>query len=339
MDLGILISDVPREWGPRKQLDALLRQVEAAQRNGFSYITIGQHFLYGDLTWLQPVPTLARLAAEVDPEVRLVTTIVIAPLYHPVLLAEELATLDVVSEGRLIFGAGLGYRPEEFDLFGIDYRNRVGRLEEAIELMRRIWTEDSVDFEGSHFELHGGEPHIRPWQDPHPPIWLGGHSRPGVRRAGRLGDRWAIPPETEIDEVKARMEIFGAEQAKRGLPPTHQPFRRNVFVASDRATAERDFVDASRDRYLAYADRGLDVLDKEELERDFVATVGKHAVLGSPEEVIAELSGMAAEIPINPIVIRPGWPSLEPEAVVAYLDRFGTEVVPALEALDPKPLQ
>src|SRR4051812_22895470 len=109
--IGLLLSDVPASVPPQQQFSDLQRIVAAAQRNGFTYIAIGQHFLYGDLRWLQPVPLLARLAAEVDPHIRLVTQILIAPLYHPVLLAEEIATLDVVTEGRLVFGAGLGYRP------------------------------------------------------------------------------------------------------------------------------------------------------------------------------------------------------------------------------------
>jgi alkanesulfonate monooxygenase SsuD/methylene tetrahydromethanopterin reductase-like flavin-dependent oxidoreductase (luciferase family) len=338
VDLGILISDVPRAWGPKKQLHALLQQVEAAQRNGFSYIAIGQHFLYGDLTWLQPVPVLARLAAHVDPHVRLATTIMVAPLYNPVILAEELATLDIVTEGRLIYGSGLGYRSEEFDFFGIPFQERVGRLEEGLELMRKMWTEERVDHEGKYFTVKDAKPHIRPWQSPHPPIWLGGHSRPGVRRAGRFGDRWAIPPETEIPEVKERMRIFTEEQQARGLPPSHQPFRRNVFIADDRETAVRDFMRVSKDRYLAYAKRELDVLSLDDLENDFMATVGKHAVLGSAGEVIEQLTGMVREIPVNPIMIRPGWPSQEPEEVIAYLDRFGAEVVPALTAIVPMPL-
>src|SRR5207244_4892538 len=123
VQVGLLLSDVPSSVPPAQQFMDVRRIVDAAQRNDFTYIAIGQHFLYGDLRWLQPVPLLARLAAEVGPRVRLVTQIMVAPLYHPVLLAEEIATLDIVTEGRLVFGAGLGYRAEEFDYFGIPYRS------------------------------------------------------------------------------------------------------------------------------------------------------------------------------------------------------------------------
>src|SRR4029453_6755564 len=111
----------------------IVRIADAAQRNGFTYIAIGQHFLYGDLRWLQPVPLLARLAAEVGPDVKLVPQSMIAPLYHPVIRAEEIATLDVVTEGRLVFGAGLGYRPEEVDYLRVPYNERGRRVGGARE--------------------------------------------------------------------------------------------------------------------------------------------------------------------------------------------------------------
>jgi alkanesulfonate monooxygenase SsuD/methylene tetrahydromethanopterin reductase-like flavin-dependent oxidoreductase (luciferase family) len=337
MKLGILISDVPRSWGAEKQFDSLIRQVEAAQRNGFTYITIGQHFLYGDLTWLQPVPVLARLAAEVDPHVRLATTIVITPLYNPVLLAEELATLDVVTEGRLIIGCALGYRAEEFDFFGVPYSERVARFEEGLELMKQIWTADSIDFEGEFFTVKDASPHIRTRQTPHPPLWLGGFSKPAVRRAGRLGNGWAIPPEVETDDIKERLVIFRDEQRARGLEPEHVPLRRNVFLGDDYDDAVAEFVRVSKERYLVYAQRGLDLYDPEELERNFVAMAGKHAVIGTGDDVIRELTDLAAQLPIDPIVVRPGWPALEPEEIVAFLDRFGREVTPALQSLEPMP--
>src|SRR4051812_42985913 len=110
MDVGIQLGDVPVGIDPASHFDGVLRQVEAAQRNGLKSIVVGQHFLWPETRWLQPVPLLARLGAEVDRDVRLVTQVLLAPLYPPVLLAEELATLDIVTEGRLTVGLGLGWR-------------------------------------------------------------------------------------------------------------------------------------------------------------------------------------------------------------------------------------
>jgi len=118
---GLLMTDIPRSVGPRQQFSDILRVVDAAQAAGLTYVCFGQHFLYGDLSYPQPVPLLARLAAHVDPHVRLVTSVLVTPLYHPVVLAEELATLDMVTEGRLVVGAGIGYVPDEFSCLGVPF--------------------------------------------------------------------------------------------------------------------------------------------------------------------------------------------------------------------------
>ena len=197
--VGMLLSDVPSSVSPAQQFADVRRIVEAAQRNGMTHIAIGQHFLYGELRWLQPVPLLARLAADCDPQTRLVTQIMIAPLYHPVMLAEELATLDVVTEGRLIFGAGIGYRPEEFDYLGIPFKERAPRMDEIIEVVKRLWTEDEVTHHGRFWHLEGVKPHLKPVQQPHPPIWIGAQSIAGARRAGRIGDAYPVTPEATAD--------------------------------------------------------------------------------------------------------------------------------------------
>src|SRR5262245_20040987 len=160
MRVGVILGDVRTTVSPREHLDRLLRQVAAAQRNGVSYITIGHHYLYGDLRWLQPIPTLARLAGELDPAVTLGTTIVQVPLYHPVALAEELATLDILTGGRLVVGAGAGYRADEFTAFGLEFANRFAMLDEALTLIKRLWTERTVTFTGRFWSLTDAQPHL-----------------------------------------------------------------------------------------------------------------------------------------------------------------------------------
>ena len=221
MRVGMLISDVPAGTPPEQQFRDLLRIVEAGQKAGLSYFAIGQHFLYGDLRWLQPIPVLARLAAEVDPHVRLVTQIIIPTLYHPVILAEELATLDIVTEGRLIVGVGLGYRLEEFDYLGIPRERRGQRLDEAIRLMKAVWTEDEVDFDGEFWQVKDARPHIRPVQQPHPPIWVGAHGLPGraPRRPPRRRLRHPARDHPRPDPRALRDHQGRVRQARQGLRP------------------------------------------------------------------------------------------------------------------------
>jgi alkanesulfonate monooxygenase SsuD/methylene tetrahydromethanopterin reductase-like flavin-dependent oxidoreductase (luciferase family) len=336
VQMGLLLSDVPASVPPAQQFADVRRIVEAAQRCGFTYIAIGQHFLYGDLRWLQPVPLLARLAADVDPHVRLVTQIMIAPLYHPVLLAEEIATLDVVTEGRLVFGAGLGYRPEEFDYLGVPFAERAARMDESLALMTRLWTEDEVTHSGRFWRLDAVRPHLKPVQQPHPPIWIGAHSLAGARRAGRLGDAYVCPPETPVAEVLERFAVVRDGFAARGKPFGPQPLRRNVLVGDTTEAALVEYARVAQGRYLTYAQRGLDVMDERALSDDFAAAVAGHAVVGTPEDVTRRLLDLVRALPVDPLLLRPQWPSMDAAETIEAIERLGREVVPALLGAVPR---
>jgi alkanesulfonate monooxygenase SsuD/methylene tetrahydromethanopterin reductase-like flavin-dependent oxidoreductase (luciferase family) len=336
VQVGLLLSDVPASVSPSQQFRDVLRIVEAAQANDFTYIAIGQHFLYGDLRWLQPVPLLARLAAEVEPHIRLVTQIMIAPLYHPVLLAEEIATLDVVTEGRLVFGVGLGYRPEEFGYLDVPFRERAARLEESLQLMQQLWTEDEVHFHGRFWTLEGVKPHLKPVQKPHPPIWIGAHSLAGARRAGRFADGYACPPETPVDEVLERYAAVKEGFEARGKTFGPQPLRRNVLVADTREQAVTEYARVAQGRYITYAQRGLDVMADADLEQDFAAAVAGHAVIGTPDDVTKQLTDLVTTLPVDPLLVRPQWPTMDADETIAAIKRLGTQVVPAIRALPPR---
>jgi alkanesulfonate monooxygenase SsuD/methylene tetrahydromethanopterin reductase-like flavin-dependent oxidoreductase (luciferase family) len=336
VQVGLLLSDVPASVSPSQQFRDVLRIVEAAQANDFTYIAIGQHFLYGDLRWLQPVPLLARLAAEVEPHIRLVTQIMIAPLYHPVLLAEEIATLDVVTEGRLVFGVGLGYRPEEFGYLDVPFRERVARLEESLQLMQQLWTEDEVDFHGRFWTLEGVKPHLKPVQKPHPPIWIGAHSLAGARRAGRFADGYACPPETPFDEVLERYAAVKEGFEARGKTFGPQPLRRNVLVADTREQAVIEYARVAQGRYITYAQRGLDVMAGTDLEQDFATAVAGHAVIGTPDDVTKQLTDLVTTLPVDPLLVRPQWPTMDADETIAAIKRLGTQVVPAIRAVEPR---
>ncbi|MBK1787343.1 LLM class flavin-dependent oxidoreductase [Prauserella cavernicola] len=332
VQVGLLLSDSPRSVPPEQQFQDVLRIVGEAEQAGFSHIAIGQHFLYGDLRWLQPVPLLARLAAHVGPDTKLVTQIMIGPLYHPVVLAEEIATLDIVTEGRLIFGVGLGYKSDEFDHLGIPFRERASRLDEMLELMPRLWSEDVVTHHGRHWTLNEVQPHIRPVQKPNPPIWVGAHAMPGVRRAGRFADAYAVPPETPVDEVLRRYRVVRDLFAERGKEFGCQPLRRNVMVADSREAAVAEYARVAKGRYITYAQRGLDLYDPEKLENEFADAVSGHVVLGTPDDVVEQLLDTVTALPVSPLLVRPQWPTMNADETVAVLRRMGRDVLPEVLA-------
>jgi alkanesulfonate monooxygenase SsuD/methylene tetrahydromethanopterin reductase-like flavin-dependent oxidoreductase (luciferase family) len=335
VEIGVILGDVRGSVSPRDHLDQLLRQVEAAQRNGLTYVTIGHHYLYGDLRWLQPVPTLARLAAELDDRVTLGTTIIQAPLYHPVALAEELATLDILARGHLVVGLGAGYRADEFTALGIDFAERFAMLDESVALMKRLWTEDHVTHTGRFWTLEDARPHIQPWQQPHPPLWVGAMGEYGVRRSARLGDGWPVTPETKIPDLVRLLSVYEDERERLGKPPVRHPLRREIVPGATTDAAFERFEYMAKERLVAYAQRQLTTRDAGELTSSFREVAAKETFLGTPDECVAQIRDLAAIVPIDPILVRAQWPHLTGDEVVAYLDDLGRDVVPAVREITP----
>lgn len=334
MDLGVILGDVRTSLSPREHLDGLLRQVEAAQRNGVRYIVMGHHYLYGDLRWLQPIPTLARIAAELDPDVKIGTMVVQVPLYHPVALAEELATLDILTRGQLVVGAGAGYRRKEFTAFGVDFDRRFAMMDEALQIVRMLWTQDEVTFHGKFWTLDGVRTHIRPWQDPHPPIWIGALRDSGVRRSARLGDAWPVTPETRTSDMRRMFDVYADARRKHGRPlvPRH-PLRREIVPGRTTEEAFARFESMAQERLLAYAQRELVTRDAHALKEQFRQVAEKEAIVGTPDECLSQLRYLAAQVPVDPVIVRAQWPDMNADDVVAYLDDLGRDIVPGLREI------
>jgi alkanesulfonate monooxygenase SsuD/methylene tetrahydromethanopterin reductase-like flavin-dependent oxidoreductase (luciferase family) len=337
MDFGILLGDVPTAVSEADHFDSILRQVEAAQRAGMNHILIGQHFMFERSRWFQPVPVLARLAAEVDPHVRLVTQILIAPLYHPVLLAEELATLDVVTGGRLTVGMGIGYIPSEYEVLGVPFAERGSRLEETVVILQQMWTQDRVSHVGRHFTLEDVAVHVRPLQRPHPPIWIGAGSPAGVARAARLGASWPITPQVPPGDLAGQLTGFFEARERAGLPPRgRQPLRREIMLGADRESALARAVEVATPWYLNMAATGHNkYVDPEGLVRSIPGVLSTHWVLGSPEECAAQLRALGSTVPVDPVITRANWPGMTTDESVRYIEQLGTELIPLLADFQP----
>ncbi|MFV0457497.1 MAG: LLM class flavin-dependent oxidoreductase [Actinomycetales bacterium] len=333
MEFGILMGDQPVDSDPREHLDLMLRKVEAAQEAGITYLTIGQHFLYDGFRWLQPIPLLARLAAELDDGVRLGTTVLVAPVHNPIILGEELATLDIITGGRLVVGLGTGYLPAEYDMIGADFSKRYAMLEEMIELMTAMWSQPRVSFSGQFWHLEDESTHVRPLQQPRPPIWLGAMKGVGVKRAARHGDVWTITPQQNIDEVERLVGVYARERIARDLPLNQLPLRRELMIGSDFDDAAARFISVARGKYEAYAGRGMTLLSQESV-RQFGETVADHVILGDAESCREQIRQIAARLPIGPLMVRPHWPGMDAAATADYLKRFGEEIVTPLADLE-----
>jgi probable F420-dependent oxidoreductase len=164
-------------------------------------------------------PLLALLyAGTVAPSVRLGTSVLVAPLRHPVLLAKQVATLDLLSGGRVILGIGAGWMREEFALVGAGFEDRGRRAEEMVELMRALWTGRTVEFEGRYFRVRGACMWPRPVQERIPVVW-GGHSDAALRRAARSGDGWH-PTQIPLDRLREGVTQLRALWEEAGRNPS-----------------------------------------------------------------------------------------------------------------------
>jgi probable F420-dependent oxidoreductase len=142
---------------------------------------------------LDPFVAMAFAAARTS-TLRLIPNIVVLPYRNPFVVAKSGATLDLLSGGRFTLAVGVGYLKREFAALGVDYDQRADLFDEALDVIRAIWTTDDVSFDGKHFTARGITAHPRPVSVPHPPIWVGGNTRAARRRAAHKGDGWCPFP-------------------------------------------------------------------------------------------------------------------------------------------------
>jgi len=235
MQFGVALP----QFGPRArdaEVRHLIRQVAvAADELGYDVVWTAEHLILPDpirtpypyggrfpFAVTDPIldvaATLSYVAA-LTTRVRLGTSVVVLPYHHPIALAKALATVDVLSNGRLLLGVAGGWLREEFELLGVPFQERGARTDEYVTLMRRLWTDDRVTFRGRFFSLDNAAFFPKPLQRPHPPIWIGGDSAAALRRVGRLGDGWVAAP-YGADRLAANITSIRREAEAAGRDPS-----------------------------------------------------------------------------------------------------------------------
>jgi alkanesulfonate monooxygenase SsuD/methylene tetrahydromethanopterin reductase-like flavin-dependent oxidoreductase (luciferase family) len=309
---------------PKSVLADLRQQVRCARDNGFSSLLLGQHVVSGPVGMFQTVPLLGRLAEDAA-GMRIGPGVLLLSMMNPVLAAEEAATLDWLCDGNYVLAAGLGYRDEEFEAMGIDKRGRVGRLEEGLEIIKRLWTEEEVNHEGRYFKLTNARASVRPRQQPRPPIWLGGDVEPAVRRAARLADAWLVAPTMTFERVGEMMKIFHEERAKAGLPAAEpNPIVRECFIGRNSAHAREISRLPLLKKYGAYASWGQEGAVAEEFKTEFDDFAAAHFLIGDLAEVRDRLQEFSESAGSDHFLMRIHWPGLEQSEALSNIERIGT---------------
>ncbi|MDE2780715.1 MAG: LLM class flavin-dependent oxidoreductase [Chloroflexota bacterium] len=334
MKLGFFVTNqyLPGESFSGK-IQESVEQVKAAREAGFDMICTGQHYLAAPYQMSSSFPLLARLAAEAG-EMEVAATVILVPLHNPVELAESIATMDAICDGRFIFGVGLGYRDEEYTAFGVQRGERVGRLREALEVIKLMWTQEEVEFSGKYYNVPRVAPSTSPVRKPHPPIWVAANNDVAIRRAARWGYPWLVNPHATVQMVAEQWQGYQAALEQAGQPmPESLPMMRELYVARDRETAYVESEPWLAPKYAAYAAWGQDkaLPGDESFSIPYQDLARDRFLLGSPDDVVSEIQRYEQDLGINYMIFRMQWPGMSQEATLKQIEMMGSEVIPRVK--------
>jgi len=309
--------------------DETLRECERAEAAGFDSVWLGEHH-NNPVLYPAPLIGLAAVASRTR-SIRLGTGVLLLPLYHPVMVAEEGAMVDMISGGRLILGVGAGYAPEEFATFGYSLKERGSRLEESAALLHRLWTEENVTHLGKHYRVDNATVAPRPVQRPRPPIWFGAWAEPAIRRAARLGDAWFVGPSANLAEIAPCAELYRKACGEKGKSAGEVALFRYVFVANSTneaiSAAGGPFIQAFERMYFRWPHP---VVKRPEGKLTIERLAEDRIILGDPKTCLEEITRFQRELGLKYLVCRFSVPGIPREVCQRSLDLFTREVMPAL---------
>lgn len=319
MEFGLLV-ECDRDF------DAAIEVSVLAENSGFSSIWLSEHHDAAGYVG-SPLVALAAIAARTA-RVRLGPFVLLMPLHHPLRVAEDGAMVDRISRGRFVLGVGLGYVQQEFAMLGISLKERASRMEEGIQIIPRLWTEERVTFAGRHFTLDGAGIHPRPVQTPRPPIWMGGWTEKALERAARLSDTWVPGPTADLEALRKCYGIYRKALAGQGKSQgTEIPACRELFVArTQREALERGgkpLAKFYRESYFKWSHplAGKDEMTDEEIMRD-------RFVVGDPDACIAQIERFQKKMGWTHLICRMAVPGIRHEALLEEIRLFGNTVIP-----------
>lgn len=289
-------------------VDTVVRDARAAEDLGFDYLGCGEHLFFHGPTGNAFVALAA--AAGVTERIRLVSSITLLPLYPAALAAKLAATLDRVSGGRLELGVGSGGEyPAEFEAAGVDPAERFRRVDEALDVMRRLFTGERVSFDGDFTRLSDVALDPPPVQQPGPPIWLGGRKAGAMRRAGRHADVW-LPYMMDPPRLRDSLQQVRTAAAECGRPPGDVAGALFLWtcVDADGGWARRTGVDTVSRTYA----------------QDFAPLADKYLLLGTPDDAAARLQEFAGA-GADRVLIQAAAPPEDQQRVV---DTIAGELLP-----------
>jgi probable F420-dependent oxidoreductase len=258
-------------FGPQTDRDQIVAVARKAEALGFDSLWALDHIIMPEAhvstftaNVYEPFTVLSFLAGCTE-KIKLGTSVIIVPYRNPIEVAKIISTLDVLSNGRVIFGAGVGWMEEEFEMLGVPFRQRGARIDEYLQLMKELWTGESPKFQGRFYRVSQAKFEPKPVQKPHPPIWIGGATPAALRRVVAWGDGWhpvGFSPEqiqAGVDDIKRL-----AEDSGRDVSTIEISARLRLSFTEDAVAQQRNGLvgtpDAIIDRIKQYEQRGVSTI-------------------------------------------------------------------------------
>jgi alkanesulfonate monooxygenase SsuD/methylene tetrahydromethanopterin reductase-like flavin-dependent oxidoreductase (luciferase family) len=285
-----------------------LERIEIMDQTGYDAVWLAEHHFSG-YSVCPSVHLMATHIAARTENLRIGTAVTLAAFYHPLRIAEEVALLDVLTGGRINWGAGRGFDPREFEIFGVPPEESTDRFREAVEIVLAAWTNEKLNFEGRFHRYQDVEVLPKPHQRPHPPTWVAATSPPAVEWAAGRGLSILMDPHSPHGEIARKLAHYGdgLEKAGHERGGREIPIGRLVAVAETDAEAEAIARRGAKWTAGAYISKeALASFRNDGKEVDPVDHYLSDVVIhGSPERVVDTLQRLQEEMPLGYLLLSP----------------------------------
>jgi alkanesulfonate monooxygenase SsuD/methylene tetrahydromethanopterin reductase-like flavin-dependent oxidoreductase (luciferase family) len=291
-----------------------LQRIEIMERAGYDAVWLTEHH-FNDYSVCPSIPVMGAFAAARTKRIRIGAAVTLAALYHPLRLAEEIALLDILSGGRVNWGAGRGFDLREFKAFGIAPEASGARFHEAVEIVLRAWRDEKLTFKSEHFSFENIEVLPKPLQRPHPPMWAAAGSNEAVEWAASCGYSILMNPHSTHAELGEQRRLYQRRLEEHGhsLAGRDIPMARLIAIAPTDAEAADVAREGAKWLLRTYVNPRGAASASDLLER-YVCSVVIH---GTPERVVDEIVRLRAEIGLEYLIGAP----LSHQSFVSFTDR------------------
>lgn len=308
MKIGMsLTTSYSRNRDSQALMTDLTQQVKLMADLGFDSLSLGDHHVTPG-HYFQVLPTIAHMAA-IAPDMQMIPLFLL-PFYNPILLAEQLATLDVITNGRVAVISGLGHQPEAHVAFETPERLRVSRFTETFEIMKLLWNEDNASYQGKHYSFENVSINPKPVSSPLP-MWIGSGADPAIRRTARLADAWVISPSWTPDLIADKLAFYreALNEFGRAGDVNDVVLRRDIHVSSTQEAANTEAQDLYENGYRGFSSTEMN----------------ESLIVAGPDECAAYLERMS-DLGVTQILFRCALD--EREQALQTIETIGKEVIP-----------